>query len=63
MADSPKIIPLRPGNLVLSDPQVDEILKEFEAVGVVRRTGETRNGRPVYVLTEIGKELDELMTH
>jgi DNA-binding PadR family transcriptional regulator len=33
---------------------IQQVLQEVEREGLVKRTGEYRNGRPVYSLTECG---------
>lgn len=35
------------------------VLDEFEWLGIVRKTGEFRNGRPVYIMTEFGRKLGD----
>lgn len=38
---------------------VQGVLDEFERLGIVRKTSEFRNGRPVYELTEFGEKLGD----
>jgi hypothetical protein len=38
---------------------VQGVLDEFEWLGIVRKSGEFRNGKPVYVLTEFGQTLGD----
>jgi len=38
---------------------VQGVLDEFEWLGIVRKTGEFRKGRPVYIMTEFGRKLGD----
>jgi hypothetical protein len=38
---------------------VEKAVLELESVGVIHRRGEFRNGRPLYDITEFGRQLDD----
>lgn len=38
---------------------LQNVLDEFELLGIVRKTGEFRKGKPVYVMTEFGKQFGD----
>jgi hypothetical protein len=39
--------------------QINEILKSLAAEGLIRDSGRRRNGRIVWVITELGKQMAE----
>ncbi|MBR1154279.1 hypothetical protein [Bradyrhizobium sp. JYMT SZCCT0428] len=44
----------KPSDLELRN-QVQPNFAELERLGLIRRTGELRNGKPVFTLTELGR--------
>ena len=35
--------------------EIEQAMRNLEQLGLIRRTGEFRNGKPVYKITELGR--------